>query len=160
MYRFAPVRPSETIFDDAWSTSFATGGLIFTVRFEAGPVDVNGWGGFFEEARISAPPSGVAHIVKFDNSFNDADPGREFLRLPRDRRLPAREIRLLERALVEAVRSFCIDHSPDTVVGLPNDPVLGRWYRRMVADASLPTYISRVVGSSFHPHPVLLLERI
>lgn len=154
-----PVRPSETFLREAWSTSFSVGPLLFTLRFEAGSIRANGWNTFFDEIQAPVPGHDTGHLVKFDNSVNELQPGREFLRLPEDHRLAIGEVECLERHLVGAVGSFCADHAPEIVVGLPNDPVLARWYRRLIARNSDIRYQVAMRKTRFHPHRVLILQR-
>ena len=160
MYSFDLVYPSDPILTHAWSTSFPVGRFLYTLRFEAGSISQNGWQYFLDEVGLSNPQSDIGHILKFDNSLNDIESNRAFLRLPADQRLKADEIDTLKLHLVGAVKCFCDDHVPEIVLGLPNDLVLARWYRRLIAKNVSSRYMVSMEETSFHQLPVLIMRRI
>jgi hypothetical protein len=160
MYSFNSVYPSDSLLTHAWSTSFPVGRLLYTLRFEAGSISQNGWQYFLDEVGLSNLQSDIGHVLKFDNNLNDIELTRAFLRLPADQKLKADEIDTLNRHLVGAVNCFCDDYVPEIVLGLPNDLVLARWYRRLIAKNASSRYMVRMEATSFHKHPVLIMRRM
>ncbi|HEV7368418.1 hypothetical protein [Arenibaculum sp.] len=130
------------------------------MRFELADAADLGLDGFFEEQRLRSSADNAAHFVKFDNAINELDVGSEFRRLAKDERLSTGEIRLLADRLAEGIRSFCNDSAVGTIIGVPNDAALARWYARLCSAASMTDYLIGMRETRYHTRNVLVIHRL
>lgn len=157
---FSPVLPSSPEFLEAWATAFTVGCHQYGLRIEAAWLEALGLDGFPREQGLPVPAGGKGYFLKFDNAINEQDPKRAFGRLPPPQRLTITEMQELASKLAGGIETFCHDHAPDFLIGVPNDAKLELWYHHLCRRSRFAGHSLDVRSTAYHSHRVLLIQRL